>query len=113
MPSDDLFGGMYARGAGAALTGKAAWLQALLDVEAALARACADEDLIPSEAAEAIAAVCHADAFDAAAIACDAAAHASPVVPLVRALREAVARTSPGTCTWAPPVRTSSTRRRC
>ncbi|MGZ4269118.1 MAG: lyase family protein [Solirubrobacteraceae bacterium] len=61
-----------------------AWLQAMLDVEAALARATAPEH------AEAIAAACRAERFDAEAIAAEGERHASPVVPLVAALREAV-----------------------
>jgi 3-carboxy-cis,cis-muconate cycloisomerase len=61
-----------------------AWLQALLDVEAALARATAPEH------AEAIAAACRAERFDAAALAAEAERHASPVVGLVAALRDAV-----------------------
>jgi 3-carboxy-cis,cis-muconate cycloisomerase len=67
-----------------------AWLQAMLDVEAALARACASEGLIPPEAAEAVASCCAADRFDAAALGLELAQAATPVVPLVRALRELV-----------------------
>jgi len=67
-----------------------AWLQAMLDVEAALARACASEGLVPREAADAIAAACDAARFDAAALGQAAAAFALPVIPLVRALREVV-----------------------
>jgi 3-carboxy-cis,cis-muconate cycloisomerase len=90
LPSERLFAGTYARGAVAAQLDDAAWLQAMLDVEAALARACAQENLIPAAAAEAIATACQAGSFDLAAIGRDGAEHASPVVPLVRALRETV-----------------------
>jgi 3-carboxy-cis,cis-muconate cycloisomerase len=45
---------------------------------------------VPAAAAELIAAACRADRFDSAAIGRAGAEHASPVVPLVRALREAV-----------------------
>jgi 3-carboxy-cis,cis-muconate cycloisomerase len=62
----------------------------MLDAEAALAAACASEGLIPWEAAEAIAAQCSADRFDRATIAQEGAPDASPVIPLVRALRDAV-----------------------
>jgi 3-carboxy-cis,cis-muconate cycloisomerase len=62
----------------------------MLDVEAALARACAREALMPGEAAEAIAAVCSAERFDVETIGQEGARHASPVVALVRALREQV-----------------------
>jgi 3-carboxy-cis,cis-muconate cycloisomerase len=90
LPSDGLFAGTYARGAAAERVSGAAWLQAMLDVEAALATACAQEGVIPVEAAEAIAATCDAERFDLAAIAREGANDASPVIPLVRALREVV-----------------------
>jgi 3-carboxy-cis,cis-muconate cycloisomerase len=85
-----LFGGIYARGAAAAQLTDGAWLQAMLDVEAALARACAAEGLIPGLAAEEITAACRAEAFDLAALGREAADTATPVVGLVRALRAAV-----------------------
>ena len=67
-----------------------AWLAAMLDVEAALARACAAEGLIPEASARAIAEACRAERFDLAAIAAAAAESATPVIALVAALREAV-----------------------
>jgi 3-carboxy-cis,cis-muconate cycloisomerase len=85
-----LFGGIYARGPVAAQVSDRAWLQAMLDVEAALARACAAESLIPGLAADEIAAACRAEAFDIAAIGRDAADSATPVVALVKTLRGAV-----------------------
>src|SRR5271157_6004230 len=85
LPSDGgLFGGIYGRGGAAEQASGRAWLQALLDAEAALARACASEGLVSAADAEAVAAACSADNFDLAALAGDAAEHASPVVPLVR-----------------------------
>lgn len=88
--SEGIFSGIYARGeAGAAVSGEA-WLQAMLDVEAALARAGAREEMMSRDAADAIAAACAGEHFDLRAIAQEAAEHASPVVPLVRALREEV-----------------------
>ncbi len=89
-PSDGLFGGLYARGGAAGQVSGEAWLQAMLDSEAALARACAREQLMSTTDAEAIAAACQAERFELAAIAEGAAEHASPVVALVRALRAAV-----------------------
>ncbi len=74
----------------AAQVSEAAWLQAMLDVEAALTLACAAEGLIPGAVAEEIAAACRADRFDPAALAVQGAAHATPVVGLVAALRAAV-----------------------
>ena len=85
-----LFGGIYARGAVAAEVSDRAWLQAMLDVEAALARACAAEGLIPEAAAEEIARACRAEAFDVDALGRAAADSATPVVGLVKALRAAV-----------------------
>lgn len=72
-----------------AVSGKA-WLQALLDVERALASAEAKADVIPATAAEAIASACRADRFDVQAIALDSRRAGNPVEPLVRALRAAV-----------------------
>ena len=86
----DLLGSLYARGATAAQVRDEALLQAMLDVEVALARACAAEQLIAPEAAEAIAAASVADRFDAPALARETAKHATPVVGLVAALRAAV-----------------------
>ncbi len=88
--SDGVFAGIYARGAVAPAVSDAAWLQAMLDAEAALASACALEDLISAQAAEAIAAACRAERFHARGLGAAAAEHASPVVPLVAALRAAV-----------------------
>jgi 3-carboxy-cis,cis-muconate cycloisomerase len=85
-----LFGGIYARGAVAAEVSDRAWLQAMLDVEAALARACATEGLIPGLAADEIAGACQAERFDIAQLGRDAADSATPVVALVKALRAAV-----------------------
>jgi len=86
----DLFAGVYRHGATAAELTDEAFLQALLDVEAALAVACADEGMISREAAEAIVAACVADRFDAAEIGRDATSHATPVISLVARLREEV-----------------------
>lgn len=85
-----LFDGTYARGAAAAAVSDRAWLQALLDVEGALALARADLGLVPPADAERIAAACRAERFDLEALAREAGEHATVVVPLVRALRDAV-----------------------
>src|SRR5438270_7124743 len=91
LPSEQvLFGGIYGRGATGAEIDDATWLQAMLDVEAALARACASEGLIPSGSADEIAAACISDRFDVTEIGAEGARHATPVVPLVAALRAAV-----------------------
>jgi 3-carboxy-cis,cis-muconate cycloisomerase len=67
-----------------------AWLQAMLDVEAALARAQARAGLLPAEHAEAIARACVAERFDASAIGAEATKTGNPAVPLVQALTAAV-----------------------
>src|SRR5215211_4737708 len=67
-----------------------AWLQAMLDVERALAAAEARAGLIPEDAARAIAEACRADRFDPAAIGEAARSPGNPVEPLVRAVREVV-----------------------
>jgi 3-carboxy-cis,cis-muconate cycloisomerase len=85
-----LFDGTYGRGQTAAALSGTAWLQALLDVEASLARATAAAGLIPPAAAARIAEACRAERFSVEEIAREAAAHATVVIPLVAALREAV-----------------------
>jgi 3-carboxy-cis,cis-muconate cycloisomerase len=85
-----LFDGVLARGRVRDAVSDRAWLQAMLDVEAALARAQALVGLLPAEHAEAVARACRADAFDLAGIGEAAAASGNPVVPMVRALREAL-----------------------
>jgi 3-carboxy-cis,cis-muconate cycloisomerase len=90
LTSDGLFSGIYARGGVAAEVSDEAWLQAMLDVEAALARACAAEGLIPAAAADQIAAACRACEFHSEQLARETADNATPVVGLVAALRAAV-----------------------
>ena len=85
-----MFEAITARGDAAAAVTDAAWLQAMLDAEAALARALASAGVIEETEAEAIAAACVADRFDAAAIAAAASGSGNPVVPLKAALTEAV-----------------------
>ena len=70
--------------------GDSAWLAALLEVEAALARAEVAAGVIPEEAGEAIEAACRPESFDPSALAVESRAPGNPVEPLVRALREAV-----------------------
>jgi 3-carboxy-cis,cis-muconate cycloisomerase len=62
----------------------------MLDAEAALARAEARAGLVSDDDAAAIAAACDADHFDIAAIGAEAAKTTNPVVPLVKALTDAV-----------------------
>ncbi|HEV8528559.1 MAG TPA: 3-carboxy-cis,cis-muconate cycloisomerase [Actinomycetes bacterium] len=90
--SDDtgLFAGVLARGPVADAVSDRGWVAAMLDVEAALARAGATAGLIPPSAAEAIGAACQSGDFDAAALGAQAAVSGNPVVPLVSALTRVV-----------------------
>jgi 3-carboxy-cis,cis-muconate cycloisomerase len=81
-----MFDGVLARGGVRATVSDAAWLQAMLDAEAALARA----RELPAPITAAIAGACRAELYDAAALAEEAAASGNPVVPLVHAVRAQV-----------------------
>jgi 3-carboxy-cis,cis-muconate cycloisomerase len=85
-----LFDGVLARGPVRAAVADGAWLRALLDVVAALARAQATVGLVPAAAAIAITEACRPDRFDLTALARGAAEHGNPVFPLVRAVRAEV-----------------------
>ncbi|RBY87856.1 3-carboxy-cis,cis-muconate cycloisomerase [Blastococcus sp. TF02A-30] len=86
-----LFDGTFARGGAAAAVSDAAWLDALLDVEAALARAAARLGLVPATAADAVGRACAEPAgLDVASVVAHAADAGNPVPPLVTALRAAV-----------------------
>jgi 3-carboxy-cis,cis-muconate cycloisomerase len=87
---DGLFDAIYARGKVAAQLDGRAWLGAMLEVEAALAGACAGEGLIPTDSAAAIASACRIERFDLAAIAAAAGESATPVIAIVAQLREEV-----------------------
>jgi 3-carboxy-cis,cis-muconate cycloisomerase len=88
-----LFGGVFSRGAAA--TGDHAWLRAMLDTEAALARALERAGLAPAGAGAAVTAAASAAAaatgpFDLGALGRQAAQYGNPVPGLVAALRKAV-----------------------
>jgi 3-carboxy-cis,cis-muconate cycloisomerase len=85
-----LFDAVSRRGPVPALVADAAYLQAMLDTEAALARAQARAGLFPADHADAITDACAASRFDIAELGRAAAAAGNPVVPLVRLLRDAV-----------------------
>lgn len=72
-----------------------AYLQHMLDFEAALARAEAATGVIPAAAAAPIEQACQAGAFDLAALAEAATKSGNLAIPLVKALTAAVARTDP------------------
>jgi 3-carboxy-cis,cis-muconate cycloisomerase len=70
--------------------GGRAWVQAMLDAEAALARAEAAAGVIPADAADRIAASCDASTFDVEQIGEEGRQVANPAEPVVRRLREQV-----------------------
>ena len=74
--------------------GARAFVRAMLDFEAALAQAQAAEGLIPDAHARAIVEACGAVAIDEEALVEEARRNATLAVPLVRMLREHVARSS-------------------
>jgi 3-carboxy-cis,cis-muconate cycloisomerase len=67
-----------------------AWVQAMLDAERALAAAGARAGLFPADAAEAIAAWCHAELYELEDLAERGRMVGNPAEPLVRALTEKV-----------------------
>jgi 3-carboxy-cis,cis-muconate cycloisomerase len=81
----ELFGGVLERGAVSEAVSDRAWLQAMLDFEAALARAAQ-----PAPVADAIAGACRAERFDVEELGAAAAGTGNPAAPLVRALADAV-----------------------
>jgi 3-carboxy-cis,cis-muconate cycloisomerase len=86
-----LLDGTFARGGAAAAVTDDAWVRALLEVEAALARAAASVALVPTTAADAVTEVCaDPSRLDLATVVARSADAGNPVPPLVRALREAV-----------------------
>jgi 3-carboxy-cis,cis-muconate cycloisomerase len=80
----DLFDPVLAAGAVRDEVSDAAWLRALLDVEAALAQAEADAGLFPREHADRITEVCREGYFDVAEIGAKAVGIGNPAAPLVR-----------------------------
>jgi 3-carboxy-cis,cis-muconate cycloisomerase len=80
----ELFDPVLAAGAVRDEVSDAAWLRALLDVEAALAQAEADAGLVPREHADRIAEVCREGYFDVAEIGAKAVGVGNPAAPLVR-----------------------------
>ena len=80
----DLFGALFGRGEVDA--GDTAWLQAMLDTEAALARALERAGLSPAGSGEAVTAIAQAEFFDNRTLGEHAAATGNPVPALVREL---------------------------
>jgi len=88
LPGGGLFGGLFGRG-GAAVDDRA-WLQAMLDTEAALARALERAGLVSAGAGAAVSALAVAGRFDANEIGRQATLTGNPVPALVRELSAAV-----------------------
>jgi 3-carboxy-cis,cis-muconate cycloisomerase len=99
-PSDragnELFASMFARGRVAFEVSAAAWLKAMLDAEAALARALARANLVSAEAARAVTAAARPDCFDMAELGRASGATGTPVPALVQALIRAVPEEAAG-----------------
>src|SRR3954469_14838030 len=87
LTSEGLFAGVFSRGDAAAAVSDEAWLQAMLDFEVALARACVRAELIEADAAEAIARAAAEAQFDPEALGRAAGATGNPVVGLLEAMR--------------------------
>ncbi|WP_228717459.1 3-carboxy-cis,cis-muconate cycloisomerase [Allosaccharopolyspora coralli] len=85
MPSE-LFDPLFTSESVAAELDDRAWVQAMLDVEAALAEALAEAGLVRAEHAHVVVEHCRADLFDIASIGRRAASSGSPAIPLVRDL---------------------------
>ncbi|KOV66677.1 3-carboxy-cis,cis-muconate cycloisomerase [Streptomyces sp. AS58] len=85
-----MLGPGWAGSPAATATGDRAWLQALLDAEAALTRAQAALDLAPARAAAAVTAAADADRFDVRSLAERARVGGNPVIPLIADLTAAV-----------------------
>ncbi|TVT24175.1 adenylosuccinate lyase family protein [Amycolatopsis rhizosphaerae] len=80
----ELFDPVLAAGAVRDEVSDAAWLRALLDVEAALAAAGADAGVVPREHADRIAEVCREGYFDTAELGMKSVGVGNPAAPLVR-----------------------------
>jgi 3-carboxy-cis,cis-muconate cycloisomerase len=89
-----LFGGVFGRGGVEA--GDTAWLQAMLDAEAALARALERGGLTPAGSGEAVTAAARATNFDPNELGGYAALTGNPVPGLARALARLVPQTAAG-----------------
>src|SRR3954453_4595487 len=96
MAEAGLFDGVLARGRVREAVADGAWLQAMLDAEAALARAWAEVGLISAADAETITAACGAAHYDAAALGEQAASTGNPAPPPEKALTQRVGAPAAG-----------------
>lgn len=86
----ELFKGVFAHGELARELTDQAWLQAMLDVEAGLARALARAGLVPQPAAAAVTSAARAPGFSIPQLGAASASTGSPIPALVKALTAAV-----------------------
>ena len=98
--SANAFEGMLSTPEMLAAFGEPAIVQAMLDFEAALARAQAAESVIPAAAADAIAAACRAERIDIAVLVRDARRAGSLAIPLVKQLTTLVAQNDSQAAPW-------------
>ena len=90
MSADALFGPLFAPARLREQLSARAWVEAMLETEAALAAAEAEAGVIPAAAADAIAAAVRPGAVDVSGLGEASLGAGNPVVPLVAALRAAV-----------------------
>ena len=100
MPSDGLFGPLFAPDEIREAVSGRAWLAAMLEAEAALARAEARAGVVPGEAADRIVSCCDAARFDPDALGTEGRDVGNPAEPLVRRLREEVGDEAAGFVHW-------------
>ena len=100
-----LFGGVFARGG--ADTSDTAWLQAMLDAEAGLARALERAGLAPAGSGAAVTEVAQAGNFDVGELGELAALTGNPSPPWPGPWPGGFRRPRPAPCTAARPARTS------
>jgi 3-carboxy-cis,cis-muconate cycloisomerase len=91
LPADSLFAPITTTDELLEATGDRAWLQAMLDSEAALARAEAEAGLVPVEVSDAISRCCQSHRFDPVELGRAGRAGGNPVIPMVQALTSMVA----------------------
>lgn len=100
-PADGtVLGTLYGSDAMRAVFAERQWLQYMLDVEAALARAQARLGIVPAAAAKAITAASRADKFDLKELAAGTRVTGYPVVALTKALSRASGKKAGGYVHW-------------
>jgi 3-carboxy-cis,cis-muconate cycloisomerase len=93
--SQGLTGALFADPEMAEILSDRRWLEAMLDFEAALARAEAEVGVIPAEAAAVIASCCETELYDIAEIGRRTTLAGNPAIPLVAMLTEKVREKDP------------------